>query len=214
MCVCTCTCHTGALHITCTCNKHTVLLLSRYSVKDPGQRSRIEEEFVARSKCIQSHYMYVTLPFTSMLIAAKPYKSTIDPSPHLYLCWWQPNCTRACTDKMHALGPALRLTAMAVVIDIVYVWSPKGWFITIILWCLRYVKIFINSRFLVTRCKNAMQRNARIGSESILAFRCIVVSINTSTTQHNVGSCVVLWTGLKLWLQMYTTSPCYELTKL
>ena len=72
MCVCTCTCHTGALHITCTCNKHIVLLLSRHSIKDPGQRSRIEEEFVARSKCIQSHYMYVTLPFTSILIAAKP----------------------------------------------------------------------------------------------------------------------------------------------
>ena len=107
MCVCTCTCHTGALHITCTCNRHIVLLLSRYSVKDPGQRSRIEEEFVARSKCIQSHNMYVTLPFTSMLIAAKPYKSTMDPSPHLYPCWWQPNYTRACTDSMHALGPAL-----------------------------------------------------------------------------------------------------------
>ena len=103
MCVCTCTCHTGALHI--TCNKHVVLLLSRYSVKDPGQRSRIEEEFVARSKCIQSHYMYVTLPFTStcMLIAAKPYKSTMDPSPHLYLCWWQPNSTRA-PQSRHAIN--------------------------------------------------------------------------------------------------------------
>ena len=41
-------------------------------------------------------------------------------------------------------------------------------------------------------CKNSIQRNARIGSESILAFGCVAVSINMSTTQHNAGLCVVL----------------------
>ena len=39
--------------------------------------------------------------------------------------------------------------------------------------------------FLTTRCKNAMQRNAWIGSESILASCYISTSINAKTMQSN-----------------------------
>ena len=61
---------------------------------------------------------------------------------------------------------------------------------------LRNAKIFIKLWFLVVRCKDATQRNAMIGSESILAFRWVVASGNTSTTQCNMGLCIILWTGL------------------
>ena len=52
-------------------------------------------------------------------------------------------------------------------------------------------KIIINSQLLVTRRKNARQRNTRIWSQSILAFHSIAVSANVSTTQHNTGPCVI-----------------------
>ena len=48
--------------------------------------------------------------------------------------------------------------------------------------------IFINLHFFVSRRKNTIQRKARIGSKSILAFGCIVVSM----TQHNAGLCILL----------------------
>ena len=49
------------------------------------------------------------------------------------------------------------------------------------------VKIFINSQFWGTRHKNATQRNARTGSESILLFCWVAVSTNMSATQCNAG---------------------------
>ena len=58
--------------------------------------------------------------------------------------------------------------------------------------------------FLTTWYKNAMQGNARIGSESILVSCCVSTSIDAKTTQHNALFSVVLWTGLKpIRLQLY-----------
>ena len=45
---------------------------------------------------------------------------------------------------------------------------------------------------LMTRCKNTMQGNARIGSKSILASCCISTSVDARTTQRNALFSVVL----------------------
>ena len=39
--------------------------------------------------------------------------------------------------------------------------------------------------------RNAMQMNARIGSESILAFHCVAASVNAKARQHSTGTYVV-----------------------
>ena len=66
------------------------------------------------------------------------------------------------------------------------------------------VKISIKLRFFMTKCKNATQRYARIGTDlSLIAFHCVAASANTSVMQRNEGPCVILWTGLwflGLWL--------------
>ena len=46
--------------------------------------------------------------------------------------------------------------------------------------------------FLTTRRKNAMQGNARIGSESILASCCFSTSIDVKTTQRNALFSIIL----------------------
>ena len=53
--------------------------------------------------------------------------------------------------------------------------------------CVKLAECRINSQIFVTRRKNAMQRNARIGSESILALCCVAVGINASMMQCNAG---------------------------
>ena len=52
------------------------------------------------------------------------------------------------------------------------------------------IKIFID--FLMIKCKDAMERNARIESESILVSRCIAMSANAKATQHKAWCSVIL----------------------
>ena len=69
-------------------------------------------------------------------------------------------------------------------------------------WCkaMRWVrnsqKYSVSSEFFATKCMNAMQGNAWIGFDSILALRCTVRSVNAWLTQRNARSCIVLWTNL------------------
>ena len=63
--------------------------------------------------------------------------------------------------------------------------------------------------FLMTRRKNTMQGNARIGSESILASCCISTSIDEKTMQRNALFSIVLWTGLYI-LHVHNSSYCYD----
>ena len=56
--------------------------------------------------------------------------------------------------------------------------------------CEFLVKSF--SDFVVIGCKDTMQRNARIGSESILALHCVATSVNAKAMQRNIWSSVIL----------------------
>ena len=62
--------------------------------------------------------------------------------------------------------------------------------------------------FLTTRCKNATQGNARIGSESILVSYCVSTSVDVKTTQRNTLFSVVLWTGLYSTLWSLSVQGC------
>ena len=46
--------------------------------------------------------------------------------------------------------------------------------------------------FLMIRCKNAAQGNARIGSESILVLRCVSTSVDVKAMQCNALFSIVL----------------------
>ena len=48
------------------------------------------------------------------------------------------------------------------------------------------------SDFFVIRRKDATQRDARIGSESILALCCVAMSVNAKVTQRNIWCSVIL----------------------
>ena len=53
---------------------------------------------------------------------------------------------------------------------------------TTIVCCINFVK---HKHFFTIWCKDTMQRNARIGSKSILASHCISTSVNMKVTQCN-----------------------------
>ena len=53
--------------------------------------------------------------------------------------------------------------------------------------CIKLAECRINSQMFVTRRKNVMQRNVRIGSKSILALCCVVVGVNASMMQCIAG---------------------------
>ena len=48
------------------------------------------------------------------------------------------------------------------------------------------------SDFFAIRCKDATQRNARMGSNSILALCCVATSVNAKATQRNIWCSVIL----------------------
>ena len=62
--------------------------------------------------------------------------------------------------------------------------------VALILICETLVKNF--NDFFAIRPKDATQRNAKIGFESILVLRCIATSINVKTTQRSIWCSVLL----------------------
>ena len=57
----------------------------------------------------------------------------------------------------------------------------------------------------MTRYKNAMQENARIGSGSILALCCVSTNTTAKTTQHNTLFSVIIIVNRPLGILMSIT---------
>ena len=57
------------------------------------------------------------------------------------------------------------------------------------LWNTKILQLFASFH---DQSQSAMQRNARIGPESILTFFCVATSINAQAAQRNNGPCIVL----------------------